>query len=195
VSSGTSTKRVGKSCEKKTLLQVARALEAGQRKDGEPLEMDDSDLEEDVNVSYFVDTSDDSNSVVHESSSEDEEVVMEDDESNTPSQRWADAIFEQTNCEIHNGREELSSNTGHRTAPVVQMPINDVSSLLRLDGPIRIHGMSRTESMQNRQKHVADRVRTFVKTEVFRRIKFINSDTMIEQAIKLVMDRENVPDL
>ena len=48
--------------------------------------------------------------------------------------------------------------------------------------------------MQNRQKHVADRVRTFVKTEVFRRIKFINSDTMFEQAIKLVMDRENVPD-
>jgi hypothetical protein len=48
--------------------------------------------------------------------------------------------------------------------------------------------------MQNRQKHVPDRVRTFVKAEVFRRIKFINSDTMFEQAIKLVMDRENVPD-
>ncbi len=41
---------------------------------------------------------------------------------------------------------------------------------------------------------MADRVRTFVKTEVFRRIKFINSDTMFEQAIKLVMDCENVPD-
>ncbi len=48
--------------------------------------------------------------------------------------------------------------------------------------------------MQNRQKHVADRVRTFVKTEVFRRIKFINSENMFKQAIKLVMDRENVPD-
>ena len=139
------TRKVAKAVRKKTLLQVARALEAGRRKDGDPLEMDDSDLEEDVDVSHNVDTSDDSNSVVHESSSEDEEVVMEGDESNTPSQRRADAIFEQTNREIHNGREELSSDNGHRTAPVVQTPINDVSSLLRLDGPIRIRGMSRTE--------------------------------------------------
>jgi len=71
------TRKVAKAVRKKTLLQVARALEAGRRKDGDPLEMDDSDLEEDVDDSYVVDTSDDSNSVVHESSSEDEEVVME----------------------------------------------------------------------------------------------------------------------
>jgi hypothetical protein len=156
--------------------------------------MDDSDPEEDVGDSYVVNTSNNSNSVVHELSSEEEEVVMEDDESNTLSQKWSDAIFEQTHCEIHNGCEELSSKTGHRTAPVVRTPINDASSLLRLDGPIRVRGMLRTESMQNSQKHVADRVRTFVKTEVFRRIKLINSDTMFKQAIKLVMDCENVPD-
>jgi hypothetical protein len=86
-------KKGSKSCEKKTLLQVARALEAGRRKDGEPLEMDDSDLEDDVDDSYVVNTSDNSNSVVHESLSESEEVVMEDDESNTPSQRRSDAFF------------------------------------------------------------------------------------------------------
>ena len=187
------TRKVAKAVRKKTLSQVARALQ-GRRKDGDPLEMDDSDLEEDVDDSYVVDTSDDSDSVANESSSEEEEVAMEDDESDTPSQKRADAIFERTNRAIYNGRDELSSDTGHRTAPVAMTPINDASSLLRLDGPIRIRGMSRTESMQNRQKHVADRVRTFVKTEVFRRIKFINSDTMFEQAIKLVMDCENVPD-
>jgi hypothetical protein len=55
--------------------------------------MDDSDLEDDVDDSYVVNTSDNSNSVVHESLSESEEVVMEDDESNTPSQRRSDAFF------------------------------------------------------------------------------------------------------
>jgi hypothetical protein len=114
----------------------------------------DSDLVEDVDDSYVVDTSDDSNSVVHKLLSEEEEVVMEDDESKTPSQKRSDAIFEQTNCEIHNGCEELSSDTGHRTPPVVQTSINEASSLLRLEGPIHIRGMLQTESMQNRQKHI-----------------------------------------
>ncbi len=104
--------------------------------------MDDSDSEEDVDDRFFVNTSNNSNSVVHELSSEEEEVVMKDDESNALSQKRSDAIFEQTNCEIHHGCEDLSSDTGHKMAPALWTPINDASSLLRLDGPIRIRWMS-----------------------------------------------------
>ena len=62
-----------------------------------------------------------------------------------------------------------------------------------LDGIVQVRGMSKTESMRNRQKHVADRVRAFVKASVFRRIKFINSDIMFQKAFKLVIDQEAVP--
>jgi hypothetical protein len=53
--------------------------------------------------------------------------------------------------------------------------------------------MSKTESMRNRQKHVGERVRTFVKCSIFRRIKFINSDMMFQKAFKLVIEQEAVP--
>jgi hypothetical protein len=49
-----------------------------------------------------------------------------------------------------------------------------------LDGIVQVRGMSKTESMRNQQKHVADRVRAFVKASVFRHIK-------------LVIDQEAVP--
>ncbi len=61
-----------------------------------------------------------------------------------------------------------------------------------LDGIVQVRGMSKTESMRNRQKHF-DRVRAFVKASVFRRIKFINSDIMFQKAFKLVIDQETVP--
>jgi hypothetical protein len=199
------TGKVAKPVRKKTSSQVARVLQARQRKESDHSELDDSE-QESIDNSYAVDTaSDNHDSGVHESSSEEEEVAVEDDESESSSQeRRADAIFERSCREIHDNREEVSTSAGHKTGAVllsrhstevVQAPTNEASSLLlQLDGPIRIRGMSRTESMRNRQKHVAERVRTFVKTDVFRRIKFINSDTMFEQAIKLVMDHENIPE-
>jgi hypothetical protein len=58
---------------------------------------------------------------------------------------------------------------------------------------IQVRGMSKTESMRNRQKHVGERVRTFVKCSIFRRIKFINSDMMFQKAFKLVIEQEAVP--
>ena len=70
---------------------------------------------------------------------------------------------------------------------------NVASSLQDMEGFLTIRGMSSKESVQNRQKHIADRMRTFVKSEVFRRIKFINSDLMFQRAFKLAMDHENVP--
>ncbi len=53
--------------------------------------------------------------------------------------------------------------------------------------------MSKTELIRSQQKHVADRVRAFVKVSVFRCLKFINSDIMFQKAFKLVIDQEAVP--
>jgi hypothetical protein len=53
---------------------------------------------------------------------------------------------------------------------------------------IHIRGMSRSESLKNRQKFVTQRVATFVKSELFRKIKFINSNATFQKAFKLVMD-------
>ncbi|MGL6009651.1 MAG: hypothetical protein ACRC1D_09370 [Culicoidibacterales bacterium] len=61
------------------------------------------------------------------------------------------------------------------------------------DELLNVRGMSRSESMKNRQKHVAERVRFYVKSVIFRKIKFINSDAMFQKAINLVMDHEDVP--
>ena len=66
-------------------------------------------------------------------------------------------------------------------------------SLLKIGGDLLVRGMSKTESVRKRQKHVADRITQFVKLDVFRRVKFINSDAMFQQAFRLVIDFENVP--
>ena len=70
---------------------------------------------------------------------------------------------------------------------------SQASSLLKIGGDIPVRGMSKTESVRKRQKHVADRITQFVKLDVFRRIKFINSDAMFQKAFRLVIDFENVP--
>jgi len=67
----------------------------------------------------------------------------------------------------------------------------DAASNYNLDGYVR--GMSRSESLRNRQNHVALRVRMYVKSTIFRKIKFINSDAMFQRAMTLVMDNEAVP--
>jgi hypothetical protein len=53
--------------------------------------------------------------------------------------------------------------------------------------------MLKTESAQKQQKHVADQIAHFVKLDVFRRIKFMNSNAMFRKAFRLVIDFENVP--
>ena len=73
---------------------------------------------------------------------------------------------------------------GGRTEALA-MDLDDVTAGLR--------GLTRKESMEKRQPHVADRVRIFVKSVIFRRIKFVNSDQMSLRALQLVMDHENVP--
>ncbi len=79
------------------------------------------------------------------------------------------------------------------TNPVAQSIARVQVTDLLLGDEMPIRGMSKSESLRVQQKHVADRIRVFVKTEIFRRIKFINSDAMFQKAITLVMDHENVP--
>lgn len=83
-----------------------------------------------------------------------------------------------------------SSRTGNKASAAVQSTSGN--SILNLDAPIQIRGMSKKESLRNQQPHVAHRVRAFVKAELFRKIKFVNNDAMFQRAINQVMDRENV---
>jgi hypothetical protein len=62
------------------------------------------------------------------------------------------------------------------------------SSNLGFDGKtLHMRGMSRSQSNKNCQKHVTDRVRIFVESDIFRKIKFFNSDASFQKAINLVM--------
>ncbi len=96
------------------------------------------------------------------------------------------------------GRDESVGYTAsaiQTVATVSRAPTSAASSNLGLDGKtLHICGMSRSQSIKNRQKHVTDRVRIFVKSDIFRRIKLINSDASFQKAINLVMDHENVPE-
>ena len=65
--------------------------------------------------------------------------------------------------------------------------------LLKIGGDVSVRGMSKTKSVQKQQKPVADRITQFVKFDVFRPIKFLNSDAMFQKASRLVIDFENVP--
>ncbi|KAI2492752.1 hypothetical protein MHU86_21795 [Fragilaria crotonensis] len=95
-------------------------------------------------------------------------------------------------------RRGVSTSTGHTASavqpiPVVRTPTPADSSLLNIDGLLHIRGMSRSESLKCRQKFVTQRVNTFVKATLFRKIKFINTDNSFQRAMKLVMDHEDVP--
>ena len=60
-----------------------------------------------------------------------------------------------------------------------------------LDVPIR--GMSKSESKRNQQEFATQRIKAFVTTKVFRKIKFISNDEMLREAMDWVMEREKVP--
>ena len=45
---------------------------------------------------------------------------------------------------------------------------------------------------RNQQRHIAERVRAFVVNHMFCKIKFIRNDAMVHEAIKMVMDCEQV---
>ena len=57
---------------------------------------------------------------------------------------------------------------------------------------VLVHVYTKKESMRHRESHVATRVRSYVKNVLFRNIKFVNTEIMIQRAMKLVMKFENV---
>ncbi len=122
-----------------------------------------------------------------------EAVVDNDQDSVTSSQQRFEA-------DVHGrdgDRREVSTSTGHTASAVqpiavVRTPNALASFLLEPDGMIHIRGMLRLESLKNQQKFVTQRVTTFVKSELFQRIKFINSDASFQKALTLVMDHDDV---
>ena len=57
---------------------------------------------------------------------------------------------------------------------------------------VLVHVYTRKESIRHRESHVTTRVRSYVKNVLFRNIKFVNTEIMIQRAMKLVMKFENV---
>jgi hypothetical protein len=57
---------------------------------------------------------------------------------------------------------------------------------------VLVHVYTAKESLRNWEAHAATRVRLFVKNILFRNVKFFNSESMIQKAIKLIMKCENV---
>ena len=68
---------------------------------------------------------------------------------------------------------------------------NAESPVVNLDVPIR--GMSKSESKRNQHKFATQQVKAFVTSKVFRKIKFISNDEMLQEAMDWVMKHEKVP--
>ena len=58
---------------------------------------------------------------------------------------------------------------------------------------MHVRGMSGSESPKYRERFVTQQVKTSVKATLFRMVKFINSNTSFQRAMKLVMDHKDVP--
>ena len=156
---------------------------------------EDVDDDEEYETSYH--TAD------HSSSDDDDDILVdnENEEAVVDCDREDLSTSSNEEYERPRGRRDNECTTGHTAskiptvAIVAKAPTSAAASTLGLDGEtLHIRGMSRSQSILNRQKHVTDRVRVFVKSDIFRKIKFINSDASFQQAIRLVMDHENVPE-
>ena len=156
----------------------------------EPARYSDDDAFDDDGTSYHTaerSSSDDDDDILNNGN--DDEAAVDDQDSSTSSNNYKMPS---------GGRDERAGHTAsaiQTVATVSRAPTSAASSNLGLDGEtLHIRGMSRSQSIKNRQKHVTDRVRIFVKSDIFRKIKFINSDASFQKAINLVMDHENVPE-
>ena len=72
-------------------------------------------------------------------------------------------------------------------------PTSKSAAVLTMDGVTKVRGMSSNESSQVVQIHVAFRVRLYVQNDLFRQVKFINNDWMLQTAMNMVMDHKSVP--
>ena len=85
----------------------------------------------------------------------------------------------------------MDSTASCQTTSKLTTPSSSSSGMQHLDKVI-VHVMTRKESLRNRQTHVATRVRAFVKNQLFRKVKFVNNNLMIQKAMKVVMNHEDV---
>ena len=88
--------------------------------------------------------------------------------------------------ELNRGAQQGAADPPNNTNP------NAMSSTQMIDVGITVCGLSKAESMQKQEKHIANRVIQFVKSDIFRRIKFINNNSMFQKAFQLVMNHEKV---
>ena len=98
----------------------------------------------------------------------------------------AERCRKESNLRAQQGAEDPPNNT---------TPMANVSTATstRYAGLTVPRGMSNAESIVKREKHVATRIIQFVKSEVFRRIKFVNSAEMFQKAFVKVLEFERVP--
>ena len=89
--------------------------------------------------------------------------------------------------ELNRSTQQGAVDPPNNSNPNVMLPSRQI-----IDVGISVRGLSKAESIQKQEKHVADRVTQFVKSDVFRRIKFINNDAMFQRAFQLVMNHEKV---
>jgi hypothetical protein len=68
---------------------------------------------------------------------------------------------------------------------------NGESTVVNFDVPIR--GMSKSESRRNQQEYATQRIKAFITSKMFRKIKFISNDDMLREAMDWVMNHEKVP--
>lgn len=101
--------------------------------------------------------------------------------------------LEGMNHEEERAEEVVANSTAQHQGTVRNATARPSSSsrMQHLDALV-VHVMTRKESLRNWQEHVAARVRAFVKNKLFRKVKFVNNDVMIQKAMKLVMDHEGV---
>jgi hypothetical protein len=103
----------------------------------------------------------------------------------------------ETHAEMDRRREELNrrAQQGAEDPPNDTTPAANIPTATRgRDAGLTVpRGMSNAESITKREKHVATRIIQFVKSELFRRIKFVNSAEMFQNAFVKVLQFERVP--
>ena len=82
---------------------------------------------------------------------------------------------------------------GTSTSPSGQRKKNGESIRGNDKRVIVIRAMSRAEGQRNQEPHIAERVKSFVINRLFRKIKFVANDAMVNEAMTMIMDHENVP--
>ena len=163
---------------------------------------DDAGDEEDEEYGDDDEEDDDDDDNVEEASEEQDEEAWDDDEGKTADRRGTTASF--SHRKFREYLEGMNSEKGVAKKPrkgavdrtglkTKSQSVKVTSSSIVETDTLLVHVMTRKESMRSREQHVTSRVRAFVKNQVFRMIKFVNNDSMIQKAMSLVMDFENVP--